>query len=297
MGLPVHNQPHKAHSGSPASTFSAALVSSAISNVIGYPLDSIKVRQQTYNFPTIRSCFQNAVKNEGLKGLYRGLTLPLISATLSRSVSFTVYDSLKLTFAHVDPTLRYFISGLGTGTFISLFACPFEYSKLYSQIDMLLRKTNMGRRQETNSKLSVRPPLSSFQSASDIVRRYGFTALWNGYRYHLTRDALGSACYFTIYETFKKNLIANDVKPHFAYAFSGAFCGALSWILVFPVDTAKSIVQRNTLLSIKTPLSSIPWLSFTIYRGIGISLMRSALINSCNFTLFELFRETKVLSK
>ncbi|EPX75009.1 carboxylic acid transporter [Schizosaccharomyces octosporus yFS286] len=275
---------------SPSSTFSAAVLSSAISNVVGFPLDSIKVRQQTYQFPTIRSCFQNAIQHEGFRGLYRGFTLPLISATLSRSVSFTLYESFKYSFENTPPSARYFLSGLGTGSVISLFACPFEYSKLYSQLHALIRKQELQKNISKDYKSSQRP-LSSFHSASDIVRRYGFSSLWNGYRYHLARDAFGSACYFTIYETIKGFLISNQITPSFAYAFSGAFCGALSWILVFPIDTAKSIIQKNTLLSVKTPLSSIPWLSFSIYRGIGISLVRSALINSCNFTLFEALRD------
>ncbi|EPY49629.1 carboxylic acid transporter [Schizosaccharomyces cryophilus OY26] len=275
---------------SSSTTFSSAVISSAVSNVIGFPLDSIKVRQQTYQFPTIRSCFQNAIQHEGWRGLYRGLTLPLVSATFSRSISFTLYDSFKHSFENTTPSIRYFLSGLCTGSLISLFACPFEYSKLYSQIHALLRRKDVQQYANTFVK-PPQPPLSSFQSANDIVRRYGFCSLWNGYRYHLARDAFGSACYFAIYETFKGFLISNQVTPHFAYAFSGAFCGALSWILVFPIDTAKSIVQKNTLLAVKTPLSSIPWLSFSIYRGISISLMRSALINSCNFTLFEVLRD------
>ncbi|WBW71954.1 mitochondrial carrier, ornithine Ort1 [Schizosaccharomyces osmophilus] len=275
---------------SPRNTFSAAVFSSAVSNIVGFPLDSIKVRQQTYHFPTIRSCFQNAIQHEGWRGLYRGFTLPLISATMSRSISFTLYDSFKHSLENTTPSVRYFLSGLGTGSLISMFACPFEYSKLYSQIHALLRKQDVQKNINKPYKPSQRP-LSSFRSASDIVRRYGFFSLWNGYRYHLARDAFGSACYFTIYETFKGFLISNHITPSFAYAFSGAFCGALSWVLVFPIDTAKSIVQKNTLLSVKTPLSSIPWLSFSIYRGIGISLMRSALINSCNFTLFEALRD------
>jgi solute carrier family 25 carnitine/acylcarnitine transporter 20/29 len=48
---------------------------------VGQPLDTIKVRIQTQPTPAIyknaTDCFQQLVKAEGLKGLYRGVVPPL----------------------------------------------------------------------------------------------------------------------------------------------------------------------------------------------------------------------------
>ncbi|EEB05529.1 carboxylic acid transporter [Schizosaccharomyces japonicus yFS275] len=267
-------------------TFQAAFISSAVSSVVGFPFDSIKVRQQTYKFPSILACARHTLRTEGWGGFYRGMTMPLISTAITRSISFTLYTENRKRTAFLNPYLSPFVSGLCTGALISIFACPFEFSKLYSQLDVLMKASDPTYKSTAKSQ----KPLSSLQSARDIVHRRGFTKLWTGLPYHAMRDGFGSAWYFAIYETLRFRLLQTGISKHAAYALSGAFCGALSWILVFPVDTAKSLVQRNALLKKSTSLSSIPWFTRAMYRGISISLIRSALLNSCNFTLYELFR-------
>ncbi len=81
----------------------------------------------------------------------------------------------------------------------------------------------------------------------------------------------------------------NGTAGPLVFALSGGACGIMSWCLVFPLDTAKSIVQRD-LLS-KPPgykprkLASLKW--STLYRGVSVSITRSAIVNCISFVVYE----------
>jgi solute carrier family 25 carnitine/acylcarnitine transporter 20/29 len=123
------------------------------------------------------------------------------------------------------------------------------------------------------------------------------------------RDAMGTGIYFGSYES-SKYLLSNIAPPGpWTYAASGALCGIVAWCVVFPIDTAKSIVQRDILIHEagvfyrKKNLWDFNWMSRRMYRGMSyvpqipacsvcvsddrVSIMRSAIVNAINFTLYE----------
>jgi len=92
------------------------LISGAIAGVLGqtvsYPWDVVRRRLQTDGFisgqPTIpdRGTFKMMsfiVKNEGVVGLYKGITINFWKAPIATSISFTVYELCK-TFLMGDVT-------------------------------------------------------------------------------------------------------------------------------------------------------------------------------------------------
>lgn len=62
--LPSYLQPYK-YTGS-------AYIASLIAVGTGFPLDSIKTRQQTYKYKNVWECIVDTKKNEGIQGFYRG---------------------------------------------------------------------------------------------------------------------------------------------------------------------------------------------------------------------------------
>ncbi|ORY21375.1 mitochondrial carrier domain-containing protein [Naematelia encephala] len=69
---------------------------SVVSSVVSFPLDSLKSRLQTLrervSMPRLAA---QIIREEGLRGLYRGLPLPLLTITINRTVSINVLDSIK----------------------------------------------------------------------------------------------------------------------------------------------------------------------------------------------------------
>lgn len=79
-------------------------------------------------------------------------------------------------------------------------------------------------------------------------------------------------------------------------ALAGAVCGLVSWLCIYPIDSAKSIFQRNVLdlpdvlpheVKPKAETTKINFFNPRMYRGLGVSMSRSMLINAVFFSVFE----------
>lgn len=79
---------------------------------------------------------------------------------------------------------------------------------------------------------------------------------------------------------------------------AGGLCGLVSWACIYPIDSAKSIYQRNVLTqgassSPGKPVkkSNIQFFNRRMYRGLGVSMARSCLINAIFFSAFEVMKK------
>jgi hypothetical protein len=113
------------------------------------------------------------------------------------------------------------------------------------------------------------------------------------------RDTIGTAIYFMTYESVKQILNSsrrdNTTASPLAVTVSGGLCGVVSWAMIYPIDSAKSIYQRNCLTHQKgdppVPLPRIQWFNRRMYRGIGVSMSRSCLVNAIFFSAFEFLKK------
>lgn len=79
-----------------------------------------------------------------------------------------------------------------------------------------------------------------------------------------------------------------------AVVCAGGLCGVASWMFIYPIDTAKSIYQRNCLVACKgekVKREPIKLWRKDMYNGLGVSIMRSAVINAIFFSAFELIKK------
>ncbi|VEU24201.1 DEKNAAC105364 [Brettanomyces naardenensis] len=311
----------------PILSYSASLVSTAI----GFPLDSIKTRMQTHNFRSALECFQFTVKYEGFAGLFRGIVAPLVSTSFSRSLGVSIFAASKPIVSSLmapvwgkEPLVSVskssnhqlaavinnipvsFVSGCLAGAVVSTFACPFELTKIFQQIIMLVNSDT-----RTNMK-SERLPTRLFDVFRSILDHEGFKGLYSGYRYHLLRDSCSSGLFYGIYETVKlglQSLSTNAVHKGImdgslgdkinliCVPVAGAMAGCLSWVTVFPIDTVKSKYQRDVVGNIVRARSGLPKLPVVakplrfptrdMYKGLGPSITRSILTTAIFFSLFE----------
>ncbi|RVD81209.1 uncharacterized protein DFL_009083 [Arthrobotrys flagrans] len=291
----------------------AASTSSVFSTLSSFPLDSVKTRMQTYKFDSFWDCVVQTHRNEGIRGFWRGSLAPLASISLVRTISFSVYtsslgfykrgirkvvgqDAARYqpgTFPHPSNLAQYFLSGGTAGAVVSVIACPFEFTKLSSQIEFLVKqsKAREGKQKDDFARVySKMKGASTLESAKRIVEARGVRGLYSGFHLHLTRDILGTGLYFTMYETFKRTFSSNEGTSHLAIAASGGLCGLLSWAIIYPIDSWKSIYQRKVLSTpVGEPLTSLKYPLFhrRMYRGLSVSMARSCLLNAIFFTSYE----------
>ncbi|CAO3664877.1 unnamed protein product [Umbelopsis ramanniana] len=137
---------------------------------------------------------------------------------------------------------------------------------------------------------------SSWSSAREIVRLKGLGGLWSGYSLHLFRDTIGTAVYFGTYESTKRVLSSPSSPPGpLTHFMAGGTCGILCWIVVFPIDLIKSVMQKD-IMAPKPTYDTIRECVTDIkarqgyrgfYRGMSVTLMRAFPIHSLNFLVYE----------
>ena len=278
-----------------------------------------RLKNYRYRFDHFRSCVRHTYKTEGYQGFWRGASAPLVSIALVRTLSFSIYQKAKYKYSKAigqitggdeplvtvnkpgsNPTLStiacFGAAGATAGGFISMIACPFELTKLSSQISVLMA---------SNTSSSMSDPIQrsyeqkgTFQTARQIVFQRGFRGLYSGFRLHFLRDTIGTAIYFTTYESGKQLLVkfqgSNSPTSPSSVAMAGGMCGLVSWACIYPIDMAKTKFQRNCLTEAKGQPVKIPKITFLgvgNYRGLGVSMTRSCLINTIFFSSFELIKK------
>jgi hypothetical protein len=76
----------------------AASASSVLSTLTTFPLDSVKTRMQTYRYAGFLDCVRHTYQHEHLRGFFRGVTAPMASITLVRTISFSIYQRSKYVY-------------------------------------------------------------------------------------------------------------------------------------------------------------------------------------------------------
>ena len=119
------------------SGFTCGLAFGITSAIVGQPFDIIKTKMQAQSNLTAIKTLKDVVKNNGVKGLFKGLIPPLLGVSIFRSVQFGVYNGSYTYFG--EKNLNYtipFTNGLPikviaasflAATFRSLVENPIEY--------------------------------------------------------------------------------------------------------------------------------------------------------------------------
>jgi solute carrier family 25 carnitine/acylcarnitine transporter 20/29 len=279
----------------------AASSSSILSTFSAFPLDFAKSRMQSYN-TTFTATVKDAYKAEGLRAFWRGVLPPLVSVTVVRTISFSIYQRAKYTAddgikrltgksplalanaANSYPsiyTLGCFGSaGAVAGAVITLISCPFELTKLNEQLaGKILRDSDAAKAAALKAGRPPPPPpagdlhkTGAIHTATRLFREKGISGLYSGYRLHLLRDTIGTAIYFSIYESAKQ-LLANargrEPTSPYAVVIAGGLCGIVSWACIYPIDVAKTLYQKSLLSAGRGTVvrPRIRYSDFGSYRG------------------------------
>ncbi|KAI9804040.1 MAG: hypothetical protein M1833_000321 [Piccolia ochrophora] len=290
----------------------AASSSSVMSTLVAFPLDSVKSRMQTYKFNSVANCISHTYKTEGVKGFTRGVAAPMASITFVRTLAFSIYQKSKYTYSAwfekatgkaplvivntpgSYPTLStvacFGAAGATSGALVTAISCPFEFTKLSAQISELMASTKTSPDDVVRSSYQR---MGTVRTAKNIIKHRGVLGLYSGFRLHLLRDTLGTAIYFMTYESMKQVSVtktnANSPTSPLAVVIAGGLCG-----LIYPIDSAKSIYQRNCLTHGRDKIvkkTKIQFFNKRMYRGLGVSMARSCVLNATFFSSFELIKK------
>lgn len=280
----------------------AACTSSVLSTYTAFPLDFAKSRMQSYD-TAFTSTVKDAYKAEGLRAFWRGVWPPMISVTLVRTISFSLYQKAKYaadagiksttgksalvmanapnSYPNVYTLTCFGSAGALAGAVITTISCPFELTKLNEQLaGKILREANLANEAAVKAGQPPPPPPSmdlhktgSMHTARRLIKERGISGLYSGYRLHLLRDTIGTAVYFMTYESAKQ-LLANargrEPTSPYAVVIAGGLCGIVSWACIYPIDVTKTLYQKSLLsagpngVAVRPP---IQFLRFGSYRG------------------------------
>ncbi|KAK4038704.1 mitochondrial carrier domain-containing protein [Parachaetomium inaequale] len=298
----------------------AASASSVLSTLTTFPLDSVKTRMQTYRYAGFLDCVRHTYHTEKFRGFFRGVTAPMASITLVRTVSFSIYQRSKYVYcdwvkrnfavdvmAHVSSSGSYpnlwsvatfGAAGATAGSCITVIACPFELTKLSAQVSVLMADKKNCPKPGSHAIAASYQNKGTLKTLGNIIKHRGFGGLYTGFRLHLMRDTLGTATYFMTYESSKQLLTTfggdGTHSNPLAVLVAGGLCGIVSWALIYPVDSAKSIYQRNSLMysrGEKVEPVKIRFFQRNMYRGLGVSMGRSCAVNAVFFSSFEFLKK------
>lgn len=171
---------------------------------VGQPLDTIKVKMQTYPslYKNMFSCFMNTLRTDGIyKGLYAG-TVPALAANIAEnSVLFLGYgfcQKLMQKFTNTKDINDLSILSSATAGFMASFfssvaLCPTELikCKLQAMYEVQKEQLALGKKVERLGPMSL---------TNQILKSEGVTGIFKGFGPTLIREMPGYFFFFGGYE-------------------------------------------------------------------------------------------------
>jgi solute carrier family 25 carnitine/acylcarnitine transporter 20/29 len=81
--------------------------------------------------------------------------------------------------------------------------------------------------------------------AKDIYQRQGLRGFFRGFWVTLNRDCYSFGSYFYVYFQINDYLKTINKFNHFTQFISGGLAGIISWIICYPFDPMKTLIQSN----------------------------------------------------
>ncbi|OSD04946.1 mitochondrial carrier [Trametes coccinea BRFM310] len=287
---------------SPALDFLAGTVAGMAAMAVGYPFDTVKVRFQNPQIATrYRStlhAFYTIVREERIRGLYRGIAAPLAGAPPLNGLVFSSYRFFmraQLDNEKDTPTLAQInLAGAASGVLSSLITTPAELVKIHQQSLVRTAGSNI--------------PLRDRDVILHIWRHHGLRGFYRGITATALRD-VGYGAYFAAYEGTLRYWPrphnadpageASTLASHSLAALltAGGMAGVAGWVVTFPFDVVKTRIQSTAAAAPNNPYRNT-WSTIVssyraeglgvFFRGLAPTLVRAIPVNMVTFTTFEL---------
>lgn len=235
-----------------ARKFLAGYVSGACLVLAGHPFDTIKVRMQSEGtkgrFTSVFDCVKTTIKKEGARGLYKGMSTPLVFTGVINSILFGTQFNICADMVRRrggDPatekaTLRETMqAAVVSGALISAIVTPMEGIKARLQV------------QYSGSKGGYSGPLDC---AKQVYRQLGMAnGIYRGWL-PVCLCRMSNYAYFGSYAFISSRLTElvnaderdkNKPLPMWAALVAGGSAGFCYWLSCYPIDVVKNKIQAS----------------------------------------------------
>ncbi|GAX17456.1 solute carrier family 25 (mitochondrial thiamine pyrophosphate transporter), member 19 [Fistulifera solaris] len=279
-------------------------VAGAGSRMATAPLDLIRIRRQLtpatlYPSESLWQSWVNIVQNEGgISALFRGNLAAVYLWIGYAAVQFSVYGRTKEQVQSVlSSTASAFVSGAVAGTFATLATYPFDVCRTTFAARGIVPQVQslpFGSMAEPHFGPPVNlPPKTLRQFVVQLYQQKGIRGFYAGVNPAVVQIIPYMGLNFGIYDT-----LTRGDKSVGLSAYAGSIAGAMSKLLIYPVDTVKRRLQHQAFYSgdIVSPYKGMMdcvtriareegFCSF--YRGVVPSVLKTTIASSLSFSLFR----------
>lgn len=294
-------------------SFLSGGVGGACAVIIGHPFDLVKVRMQTSGSAnaSVFGMLRKTFAMDGIFGIYRGVSAPLVATSPMFAVSFWGYDigkrivksidgdrnATRTSTAAADGSYQFTIPQLCAAGAISalpttLIMAPSERLKCLLQV------------QANEVEKGGKPKYKGlFDCAVKVYQEGGIRSVFKGTGGTLLRDIPGSIAWFGTYEVMKKTFMRiQNIDPEsgqlspLAVMSAGGLAGIACWIVSIPADVLKSRFQTappgqySGILDVYRHLMKEEGPT-ALFRGIRPAMIRAFPANAACFLGMEVSRE------
>ncbi|KAJ9158075.1 hypothetical protein NKR19_g3702 [Coniochaeta hoffmannii] len=232
--------------------FVAGVFSGIAKLSVGHPFDTIKVRLQTSSrtrFSGPLECLTQTVRNEGLRGLYKGATPPLVGWMFMDSLmlgSLTVYrrllrDNLFNPPGHPlhdplrpMPSHGHGLAGVMAGATVSMIAAPVEHVKARLQTQYAASKAD----RLYKGPLDCVRKIYAAHGVAGVYRGLGATLLFRSFFFF----------WWGSYDVFSRWMRQNTAMSAPAVNFwAGGLSAQVFWLTSYPSDVVKQRIMTDPL--------------------------------------------------
>lgn len=300
---PIKRVAAKSSDPSTLNTFISSLVSTVWAVTVCSPFDVLKTRYQVQHDKKVNSnmysnvfrSFNKIVKNEGIKGLFRGYKATLMTTPIFHSIYFPVYENLRVKLSNELHAQKsdfkvVWISSALTGVLCNVITNPLWLVRVRMQSEVF---------RGTSHQMYKKKYGNVFKAIYRIYQREGFFALYTG----LAASMMGIshvAIYFPMYEQFKTYFKTNyDTKNDGHLSSKFILCSSISAkiltsMITYPHEVIRARQQdtrlndnqnRNVMQVIRRTYRNGGLKSF--YHGFSLNMMRMLPQNAILFLLYE----------
>lgn len=195
----------------PAEPFVSGALAGAAGTIASYPFDLLRTTLAAQGEPKIYNGMRDAVKGickeNGVRGLYRGVGVTVLEIMPYAALQFGLYDAFlkmanKIDSGDNNRTLKNFFSGLAAGTLAKLGTHPLDVVKKRFQVAGLERSMSYGRRIPLSASRSM------ISCLHEIARYEGIGGFYKGALPSVLKAAPAAAitlaCYDLVYNLFQQ---------------------------------------------------------------------------------------------
>eukprot|EP00457_Paulinella_chromatophora_P012767 gb/GEZN01013002.1/.p1 GENE.gb/GEZN01013002.1/~~gb/GEZN01013002.1/.p1 ORF type:complete len:331 (-),score=9.66 gb/GEZN01013002.1/:51-953(-) len=267
-------------------SFGAGSVAGGVGTLVGYPLDTLKVRIQT----------GQCTKWRGIRHLFAGVTVPTLTSGTIQAVNFGLFDNFRrygqasLGLCPDEPAPMWVIVASGTlsGVFVSFLTCPQHRLKI-------LQQSRGGTWWSQASHVGLRGlytgwPLQAFMETGRGVYMGAYFLGLRLLEPYAVKEQGGTHSHRTNVSGVPVGL------PIWCRAVAGGMAGMLGWVVIYPFDAVKSVMQSQRAdggMRYKNSLECAMHLVKTegpmrLYRGLGLTLIRAGPLAGIILPVFDL---------